>query len=75
MEHDDRVVCVVCLKKLTHRAISTASVFARLFQVVQLMVGVFIVWFFFFMMGDALLRLPDSFHEGTIWQVNWLDQK
>jgi uncharacterized protein with HEPN domain len=34
-----------------------------------------VTWFFFFIIGESLVRLPNSFHEGTLWQVPWTDQE
>jgi hypothetical protein len=34
-------------------------------------VGLLLAWFFFYVLGENLLRLPSAFHEGTVWQVNW----
>jgi hypothetical protein len=34
-----------------------------------------IACFFFFLIGESLLKLPDSFHEGTLWQVPWIDKE
>jgi hypothetical protein len=25
-------------------------------------------WFLFYLLGEALLKLPSSFHDGTIWE-------
>lgn len=33
----------------------------------QLLAGVLLLWVVFFLLGQALLRLPSSFHEGTLW--------
>jgi hypothetical protein len=74
-EHDDRVVCATCLKKLTQQPFTRHTAFAWLLRFAQCSLGVLIVWFFFFLIGDNLLKLPDSFHEGTLWQVPWNDEK
>ena len=29
----------------------------------------------FFLLGKALLALPSSFHEGTLWQDPWLEKR
>lgn len=73
-EHDDRVLCAACLKKLSSRSLAQRFALARIFKLAQCVVGLFIIWFFFFLIGTALLKLPDSFHEGTIWQVHWMNQ-
>jgi hypothetical protein len=36
--------------------------------VMQLGIGLLILWFCFFMAGRGLLQIPSSVHEGSIWQ-------
>jgi hypothetical protein len=48
--------------------------FARVFRSVQLLAGVILAWFFFYLIGQGLLSLPSSFHEGTLWHIKWLDE-
>jgi hypothetical protein len=74
-EHDDRVLCASCLKKLTRKPLVQRFALARLLSVAQCIFGLLIACFFFFLIGRSLVNLPDSFHEGMLWQVNWLDQK
>jgi uncharacterized paraquat-inducible protein A len=74
-EHDDRVVCAACLKKLTRRPLTRHTAFLWLLRFTQCACGILIAWFFFFLIGDSLLKLPVSSHEGTLWQVPWIDQK
>ncbi len=74
-EHDDRVVCSACLKKLARQPLSPRLSLAWLFRLAQLVFGIFVAWFFFFLIGQGLLKLPDSFHEGALWQVHWIDQQ
>jgi hypothetical protein len=74
-EHDDRVVCSACLKKLARPPLTRRFAMAQLFRLAQCALGILIAWFFFFLIGDGLLKLPDSFHEGTLWQVHWIDRE
>jgi uncharacterized paraquat-inducible protein A len=74
-EHEDRVVCAACLKKLTHRPLGQRFPFARILWIAQCLFGLLIAWYFFFLIGDALLKLPDSFHEGTLWKAHWINQQ
>lgn len=74
-EHDDRVICAACLRKLTRTSPVRYSTFAVIFRLVQCAIGILTAWFFFFLIGNHLLKLPDSFHEGTLWKVQWIDQK
>ena len=74
-EHDDRVLCTTCLKKLTREPLVKRPAFRGTLRAVQCAAAVILTWFFFFLIGESLLKIPASFHEGTLWQVNSLDQK
>ncbi|HEX5398356.1 MAG TPA: rhomboid family protein [Verrucomicrobiae bacterium] len=74
-EHEDRVVCTACLRQLTHQPLVKRVALAPLFRLAQCALGLLVVWYFFFLIGEGLLKLPDSFHNGTLWQVHWIDQK
>jgi hypothetical protein len=67
-EHDDRVICASCLKKLALAPFTRRSGFLGVVRAVQVLAGVVIAWFFFYAMGYSLLRLPSSFHDGTLWK-------
>ncbi len=70
-EFEHRVICASCLKKLagSHPArLSRLSGFSRLGQC---LLAIFFLWLVFYSLGQALLRTPDSFHEGTLWQTPW----
>lgn len=67
-EHEDRVICAACLKKLVASAPFERSGLRRMVRWLQCAGGVAILWLFFFLLGQALLALPGSFHEGTIWK-------
>jgi hypothetical protein len=49
--------------------------FAGALRATQGLFGLLVAWFFFYLIGTALLALPTAFHEGTLWQVNWEDKK
>jgi hypothetical protein len=74
-EHDDRVVCSACLSQLARKPVVQGPAFARLARFGQGVAGLLIAWFFFFLIGEGLLRIPAQFHDGTLWQVNWIDRK
>ena len=67
-EHDRRVLCAGCLKKLARKPLLERRGFASLVLLLQCLVGLMMAWFFFYLIGEALLSLPTSFHEGTLWQ-------
>jgi len=74
-EHADRVICAACLRKLARVPLFKRPAFAGLRQAAQCLAGVFIAWFFFHLVAELLLKLPTDFHEGTLWQVNWMDRE
>src|SRR6266487_2083681 len=73
-EHEDRVVCAACLKKLAKAPFTKRRAVAGLMRFVQCVLGVLLAWFFFFLLGETLARLPDSFHENALWQIPWVDR-
>jgi hypothetical protein len=74
-EHDDRVLCAGCLKKLAAVPLTKRPAFVGVIRIAQCALGILIAWFFFFLIGESLVRLPDSFHEGTVWRVPWMEKK
>ena len=68
-EHDDRVLCASCLKKIValnvtnHRRWGIAAIFGQAF------IGLMVAWFFFYVIGQGLLKIPETFHEGTMWNA------
>ena len=74
-EHDDRVVCAACLKKLAGAPSAKRRAVAGVIRFVQCSLGVLLAWFFFFLIGETLAELPDSFHENALWQIPWVDRK
>jgi hypothetical protein len=79
-EHDGRLVCAACLR--SQLAASAAQrtgpgwlwkTVAATRRSVQFVCCLGTAWFFFHLLGQMLLTLPDQFHEGTFWdQINKL---
>ena len=67
-EHDRRVLCADCLRKLARVPLLQRRGFAGVIRIGQFCLGLFLAWFCFYALGEALLALPDSFHEGTVWE-------
>lgn len=70
-EHDDRVLCASCLRKLSGPSFVTPFRLGGLIGIVQFVLGVMVLWLCFYYLGQVLLSLPTSFHEGTVWQTRW----
>src|SRR2546421_13130199 len=72
-EHDDRIICAACLRKLARVPLLQRRGLAAVIGCGQCLLGVVAAWFFFYLIGEFLLSLPSSFHEGTLWQSDGLD--
>lgn len=70
-EHEDRVLCAACLAKTTKKPSLGLYRFSGLFFVIQVILGTMLMWIFFYYLGQILLSLPVSFHEGTVWSMSW----
>lgn len=74
-EHDDRVLCSACLKKLARTPLAKRPAFVKVLRFAQCAAALVLTWFFFFIIGETLLKIPTTFHEGALWHVNWKDQE
>lgn len=70
-EHDDRVLCAVCLNSLLQSSSVKKIQFRSLFRLFQFLLGLLIIWMFFYYLGEALISIPADFHEGTLWETGW----
>jgi hypothetical protein len=73
-EHDDRLICAACLRKLARTPLLKRRGIAGVLRIAQCLVGLVLAWFFFYVVGECLLALPTSFHEGTLWQATMFDR-
>lgn len=70
-EHDGRLMCASCLRKLTtgRRDKKTArNLAAAGLAAARLMAALALLWFAFYLVGLFLVRAPSSFHNGSIWE-------
>lgn len=67
VEHEDRVICAACLKKVARKSETKRIRFAGIFRSLQFAFGIFTAWLFFYFAGRLLLTIPASFHDGTLW--------
>ncbi len=70
-EHAGRVLCAQCLNKTGTGPVVNPSLHAGISGILQFLLGGFIMLVFFYYFGQILLSIPDSFHEGTLWQTRW----
>jgi hypothetical protein len=71
-EHDDRVICAFCLKRLSKKAVRRHRL-VGLVRLAQILMGVLLLWSSFYLLGKALLNIPSSFHEMAIGQEESVD--
>ena len=67
-EHEDRVVCASCLKRLSQPSLFRRLRLAWLGEALGLLLALCVVWGAFYGLGRALLQIPSQFHEGTLWE-------
>lgn len=67
-EHEDRIICASCLKKKFPAPDRRRFRFINLLRMVQGIAGILILWMFFYFIGQILVSIPSSFHEGTVWK-------
>ncbi|KAB2666106.1 MAG: rhomboid family protein [Verrucomicrobia bacterium] len=63
-EHDGRLLCAACLRDSTKPARAQSLRMAWLAAPVHLVVGLFVAWTIFELLGWVLLRTPSAWHEG-----------
>jgi hypothetical protein len=72
-EHDDRIICAACLRKLLRPAEKKHSPALRwLVRAAAFGFSLMIGWLAFYLVGRILLNIPTSFHNGTIWRDSFL---
>lgn len=74
-EHDDRVICAACLKKLAKVPFTQRTGFVSVVRSVQVAAGLVILVVFFYLLGQSLLSVPASFHDGTVWKPDSLAEQ
>ncbi|HEV2688724.1 MAG TPA: hypothetical protein VGV35_09225 [Bryobacteraceae bacterium] len=67
-EHEDRVICAECLRKIVAARASRTSGLRLVFGALLPFAGLIIAWLFFYGVGRSLLLIPASVHDGTIWE-------
>jgi len=73
-EHDDRIICSACLKKIVARELRPRRSFAALLRPAAVFGGVLVAWFFFYLIGHLASALPTSFPAGTHWGRSYSEE-
>ena len=64
-EHDGRVICAACLRKLTRATERKPLRWDWLIRPVHWVIGLGLAWMSFYWVGRLLLLIPSEWHEGT----------
>ena len=70
-EHNGRLLCAPCLEKIAaaERAAAARQPRAAIIKrALAIAAGAAWLWLCFYLTGLLIEKLPQSFHEGTIWQ-------
>lgn len=71
-EHDDRIVCASCIRKLVEQKQASRRG-PRIPGGFRATTGFVVAWLIFYLVGQTLLRLPSSFHEGALWRPEYFE--
>jgi hypothetical protein len=67
-EYAGKMLCAGCLARTGQGPKHGNTKFGALSAMAQLTGVVIVLWLFFYAIGVGLLKLPTSFHEGTVWK-------
>ena len=70
-EHDLEMLCAPCIRKATEVGEAPAKssrIGLVLLPLAQAFLGILILWICLYLAGRALIAIPSTFHEGTIWE-------
>lgn len=67
-EHDGRYLCAECLTRLVTPKQQGGEWTTTAKRAALAVAGGLVLWIAFQTLGNALLRIPPSLHEGTIWK-------
>ena len=74
-EHEDRVICASCLRRLSAAPAAPRLNWSWLAALASSAAGLIILWLFFYFTGAALLSIPSSYHEGKVWTDRWWNER
>ncbi|MBF0530347.1 MAG: rhomboid family protein [Deltaproteobacteria bacterium] len=69
-EHEGRLLCATCLDKRLKPKRERSRRWGAAIRIIHLLLGLWLAGTFFYYTGQALMQIPESFHEGTIWNMD-----
>jgi hypothetical protein len=73
-EHDDRVICAACLRKLTGAKSERKHALAWFSRAAMFCMSIATAWLVFYCVGKILLSIPVSLHDGTVWKTSFWNE-
>lgn len=70
IEHEGRMLCAGCLSKEGAEETKKRFHLAPIGRLAAAAFGFFIIWSLFHFAGSMLIRIPDEFHDGTVFDSN-----
>ena len=70
-EHDDRILCAVCLRLASRKESARRHPFRALGRAALGLGGLATAALFFYAVAQCLLMIPASYHDGTLWKSFW----
>ncbi len=67
-DHEGRMICARCLAALAAPAKIAPKHQAGVLGFLAALGGILLIWAVFYLFGSALVAIPTSFHEGTVWK-------
>jgi hypothetical protein len=67
-EHEDRVICAGCLRKIVVGEAARSGAAGRVLRSLLPVAGLLLAWLTFYVLGRTLLLIPVSVHDGTVWE-------
>ena len=70
-EHDGKNTCASCLKSAHEESATPVKHSMTWFQpmpIIHLVLALILMWAVSYLVAQTLSSIPDSFHEGTIWE-------
>ena len=67
-EHDERLLCADCLKRLAAKRVRKSGRLAWVKGALAGALGLLLAWLLFYGIGQILVQIPAAEDEGTAWQ-------
>ena len=74
-EHDSRLLCAACIKKLAPVSHARRNWLLHALRVLQVAFGLFVTIVFFHTVGRQLLAIPSTFHDGSVWRTDGVSER